>query len=826
MNFSSSTNQPAWRWFQTLIAAHPSVTEPDKRRDAELISALSLGFITVLMLALAVVWITGIGDISTFGSSFLLLVVAFFSYLLSRTSRYTRSIYVFVIGFALLAYPITLFYVLPSQAFLIILSLAFLLGNLLGLRQMAALIGINIFLGTGFALIFLPQVRGLELATMLSGIAFIGLFALIFAWHRSALERLRLQEVQNAQQSLEQSYQALQQAQQQVNARLQEIQLAAQVSRAVAQVRDLNELLADAVETIRQTFDLYYVQVYLINPAQTHLVLQAGTGEVGQQLKMRRHRLPLDQNSINGRAALERTPQVISDTTRSPVFKPNPLLPQTRSEMAVPLIAAERVIGVLDMQSDQPNALNPETLPAFEALAGQIAIAIENANLLAETQQARAEAERAARRLEQRNWQEYLDAIHKPQRLAFALQNDQIQPLSDAAPLPDEAIVAPLEVAGLHLGDLAVELPAQNRTPQAAELIQRVARQAAEHLENLRLLESAERYRAQAEAASRRLTREGWEEYFRQQAGQSLGYLYDSKQVKPYSPSESIETQSALVLPIKVRDETIGKLALLEADSADPQTLELVNAVLERLSAHIENLRLLEETQRGQIELNKRARQLAAVSQISTVSARELDVQKMLAVVVQMTQREFGLYHAHVFTYDDRAQLLQIIACGWKAGDEHEGTHGTTTIAINQEQSLVARAARTRQPVVVNDVRSDPGWLPNPLLPDTRSELAVPLLIGDELLGVLDVQSDEINHFTEEDVSIQTTLAAQVATALQNARSFARAQKQAEREALLNAISQKIQSATSVEAVLQIAARELGHALGAPRAIAQLSLKK
>ena len=88
-------------------------------------------------------------------------------------------------------------------------------------------------------------------------------------------------------------------------------------------------------------------------------------------------------------------------------------------------------------------------------------------------------------------------------------------------------------------------------------------------------------------------------------------------------------------------------------------------------------------------------------------------------------------------------------------------------------------------------------------------------------------QTTSGNQFTlaDEDANIQTTLASQVATALQNARSFTRAQKQAERETTLNLISQKIQSATTVDAVLQIAARELGHALGAPMTIAQLSMK-
>jgi GAF domain-containing protein len=127
--------------------------------------------------------------------------------------------------------------------------------------------------------------------------------------------------------------------------------------------------------------------------------------------------------------------------------------------------------------------------------------------------------------------------------------------------------------------------------------------------------------------------------------------------------------------------------------------------------------------------------------------------------------------------------------------------------------------------VISNDVTKEPDFLPNPLLPDTRSEMATPIMVGNTLLGVFDVQGNVVDRFTDEDIAIKTTLSRQVAVALQNLRNFAKAQKQADREAMLNTINQKIQSATSVEAVLQIAARELGHALGAPMTIAQLSMK-
>ncbi|HEY5730538.1 MAG TPA: GAF domain-containing protein, partial [Anaerolineales bacterium] len=620
----------------------------------------------------------------------------------------------------------------------------------------------------------------------------------------------------------------LQGLEERVAARTRNLELAAEVGRTVSQVRALDVMLKDACNLILKEFNLYYVQVYLTDPSQTNLILEAGTGNAGEQLLGRGHSLPLNTGSINGRAALEKRSVVISDTTRSATFRQNPLLPETRGEMAVPLIVADKVVGVLDMQTSQPGVLNEEVLPAFEALAGQLAVAVQNANLLAETEQARAQVESQARRLVHEGWSEHLDAIHKPEHFGFAFDHNQVVPLADVdeSDLPEagHAISASISVTGESLGSLVVEIDDEARREQTNELVNIVARQVAQQIENLRLLESAERYRFEAERAASLQTIEGWQKYVSSRTTENLGYLYDTKEVRPHGNGR-YEDLSMFATPLKARDEMIGKLSVQGLTHEDQESVELVNAVAERLGAHIESIRLFEETRHGQVELDKRARQLAAVAEISTASSQELDVDKLLSTVVQLTQRQFGLYHTHIFTFNEATGELQIAACGWQEGDKHEGTNETVSIPLDREQSLVARAARTRKAVIVNNVFVEPGWLPNPMLPDTASELAVPLVIGDRVLGVLDVQSDRINAFTEEDASIQTTLASQVATAMQNARSFTQAQKQAERESTLNVINQKIQSATSVEAVLQIAARELGHALGAPMTVAQLSMK-
>jgi GAF domain-containing protein len=221
--------------------------------------------------------------------------------------------------------------------------------------------------------------------------------------------------------------------------------------------------------------------------------------------------------------------------------------------------------------------------------------------------------------------------------------------------------------------------------------------------------------------------------------------------------------------------------------------------------------------------LAKRATELELAARVSTAAATMIEADRLMQEVVDLTKQTFKLYHAHIYILNEAGDILQLTSGAGEVGKQMvaEGR----SIPLNREQSLVARAARNRAGVIVNNVHNDPDFLPHPLLPETRSELAVPMIVGDKVIGVFDVQSNQVDHFTDEDIRIQTTLAAQVAVAVQNANTYSRAQRQAERETALNVIGQKIQTATSVEAVLQIAARELGRALNAPLTIAQLGIK-
>lgn len=178
---------------------------------------------------------------------------------------------------------------------------------------------------------------------------------------------------------------------------------------------------------------------------------------------------------------------------------------------------------------------------------------------------------------------------------------------------------------------------------------------------------------------------------------------------------------------------------------------------------------------RAEMELARRANALEAVARVSTAISSILELDKLMQRVTDLTKEQFKLYHVHIYLLDDTGSVLNLAAGTGDVGRKMVAQGWS--IPVDETKSLVAQVARDRTGVIENNVRQVPHWLPNELLPDTQAELGVPIIVAGQLLGVLDVQSEQVDNFTDEDVAIQITLATQIGVALQNAKTFARQQE-------------------------------------------------
>ena len=309
------------------------------------------------------------------------------------------------------------------------------------------------------------------------------------------------------------------------------------------------------------------------------------------------------------------------------------------------------------------------------------------------------------------------------------------------------------------------------------------------------------------------------DEAFNQIQGQTEGVLYTGLIVLPLAALAAFGLSILLVRPISSLTQTAEEIAAGNLGSrAEVTTTDEIGTLASTFNTMTAQL---QETLEGLEErVDARTRDLAIVAEVGTAAATIRESQRLLQEAVDLTKKRFDLYHSHIYLLDEKGENLVLAAGAGEPGRVMvaEGR----SIPLDSERSLVARAARQRKGVTVNDVTQVPDHLPNPLLPDTRSELAAPMVVGGNLIGVFDIQSDQVGRFTDADINIQTTLAAQLAVSIQNVRSFERSRRDSELQSLVNVIGSRIQRTTSIEETLQTAIRELGTAIGASRVKASI----
>ncbi len=269
---------------------------------------------------------------------------------------------------------------------------------------------------------------------------------------------------------------------------------------------ELNALMARVVDSISQQFGFYHTGLFLIDDTGKWTELKAASSAGGQRMLARRHRLRVGQEGIVGYVSQCGEPRVALDTGRDRVFFDNPDLPLTRSELALPLLARGRVIGVLDVQSTEPEAFGQEDLAVMQLLADQIAIAINNARLFQQTTESVETERRAYRGLSGQAWAKLLNA---QTCLGFVSDRQAVVPVGDTwtpemelalakgqliTDAEKTALAIPIKVRGHVIGVI------DGRKPDGSEwasdeiaLVQALAEQSALALESARLYQDTQR---------------------------------------------------------------------------------------------------------------------------------------------------------------------------------------------------------------------------------------------------------------------------------------------------------------------------------------------
>ncbi len=482
--------------------------------------------------------------------------------------------------------------------------------------------------------------------------------------------------------------------------RTAQLEAAASVARRTAEIRDLDTLLNETVRLISERFGFYHAGIFLVDDLGVYAVLRAASSEGGQRMLARGHKLAVGKVGIVGYTAGTGKPRVALDVGTDATFFDNPDLPLTRSEMALPLKIGDRVIGVLDVQSEEPAAFTDEDVAVLQTMADQIALAIENIRLLEESQQRLRELETLYGERLRQMWE-------RVEGLPTSLLYDRVE---------------------------------------------------------IKAVDSPEVPPATQDAMEKR---------------------------EVTAITEPDNGRAVLAAPLRLGDRVIGAIALEETDAArtwSEDEIALVSAVSEQVALALESARLYQMEQRRRFiadTLQNIARLVGSTLDLHEVTERLLD---QLERLIPFDTAAIHLIHG------EQREILG-----------GRGINLETTRRWLQKQPplsqdpLLNEVIRTRTPVIVRDTRTDPRWK----RPGARSGMAIPLLLADQVIGLLLVDHHQPGVYDAETATLASAVAAQAAIAIQNARLYSEAERTARQMQALYETSRVLSASLEEEKVLR-----------------------
>ena len=635
-----------------------------------------------------------------------------------------------------------------------------------------------------------------------------------------------------------------------------QLHTAAQVSKATSTILDTQELAQQVVSLIEKQFNYYYVGLFLVDSANEWAVLKAGTGEAGEEQIKNNHRLKLDGLSMISWCIRHGQARIANDVAQDEVHYVNKYLPETRAEIALPLIGRGEIFGAISIQSAHTNAFSAEDIDILQTMADHIATALQNAQLYSEAQSSRVRfydlynkapagyhtlasdgtileindtelnmlgyAGQREALVNQRKITDFMDVKSKAlfrSILPQIVEGEQIQNLELVYVRPEGSRLTVLMTA-TPIFDQAGQLKEIYASIQDITQLKEieVAREAllaeANTLNNLGqqllTLESPEAiYMACIDALKIAKPERGiaivMSKHIRGQIVIELVALWNNPNhdwppisVGAAFPAadldldtlflsgntivsvdgtadnrfskdlqqllSSIQMKGLASTPIWYGGKVVGFILIGNHTPAQfrGEAIRLFEQVARQISVSLENRKLLEEAQ-------QRASQLEAAAEVAKSTTLEVDLAALLPRTVELIKDVFGYYHASIFLIDDYQQYATLEAATGEIGEKLLAER--FKIPINR-QSLVGTTVIQRQVKITFAVQAESGYASHPLLPETSSEVALPLIVRDNVIGVLDVQNTKEKPFHEQDVLILQTIADQLANAIYVARLF------------------------------------------------------
>jgi GAF domain-containing protein/HAMP domain-containing protein len=356
---------------------------------------------------------------------------------------------------------------------------------------------------------------------------------------------------------------------QRVADRTAQLRASAEVGRAATSTLDLQQLLMQVADLITDRFGFYYASVFLLDETNHRAVLRAATGEAGQTLLARSHSLPVDDQSMVGTTIITGQPRIALDVGQGAVRFANPLLPNTRSEIALPLRVGARTLGALDVQSKEEGAFDESSTEVLQAMADQIAVALLNAETFQHSER---------------------------QAGVMALLNELSRTLVTATSLEDVALTT-LPILSSLLGESRLAIAQTTANPQILSLRPFTSNRQQPVGDSVSILIAGS-------LIGESITR-----------GTTI-YLADlSTATDQYSDVASYHRQnirSGVTLPLRVGERALGALTIgsEKLDAYTPEQINQLEQIAAQVAVTIENLNLAEQTQQTLAELNAANRQL------------------------------------------------------------------------------------------------------------------------------------------------------------------------------------------------------------------------